>query len=56
MRLIGLPEPCAREDAWLGAVGTVLHALLLLGERTGEVELLERRATKVVFRLAWKKK
>ena len=56
MRLAPLPAACANEDAWLGAVGTILHALLVLGEREGEVEQLERDATKVVFRLAWKRK
>jgi len=58
MRLVGLSPACARDDAWLGAVGTVLHALLILCNREGEVELLERsrQPTKVIFRLAWKKK
>lgn len=63
LRLEGLPPACVREDAWLSAVATVLHALLILCERPGEVELLERDergspdgGAKVVFRLAWKKK
>jgi len=56
MHLAELPGPCAREDAWLGAVATVLHALLLLSEREGEVGVLERHPAKVVFRLAWKRK
>lgn len=59
--LSGLPHALHHEQlergAWLSAVSTVLHALLILCEREGEVELLERdeRAAKVVFRLAWKK-
>lgn len=56
MRLAGLPPACAGADAWLAAVGTVLHALLMVAEREGEVELLERAPCAVVFRLAWKKK
>lgn len=62
MRLAGLPPDCASEDAWLSAVTTVLHAVLLLcgfGEERGEVELLERTLdapAQVVFRLAWKTK
>lgn len=59
LRLIGLPSACASEDAWLTAVATVHHALLILCGRIGEVELLERvleEPTQVVFRLAWKKR
>jgi hypothetical protein len=63
LRLGGLPRACAGEDAWLAAVATVLHALLVLcgrGGEDGEVELLDRRvdgdAAEVAFRLAWKRK
>lgn len=67
LRLSGLPRACASEDAWLAAVATVQHALLILCGRAddeGEVELLDRRlgqdgadaSSEVVFRLAWKRK
>ncbi|WP_052559006.1 hypothetical protein [Enhygromyxa salina] len=62
MCLSRLPQACASEDAWLAAVATVQHALLILcgrahDEGEGEVELLERvldEPSQVVFRLAWK--
>lgn len=62
MRLSNLPRACAGEDAWLTAVATVQHALLILCGRAddeGEVELLERvldSPAQVVFRFAWKRK
>lgn|GEM_PF-1713159 len=59
LRLTGLPSACASEDAWLVAVATVHHALLILCGREGEVELLDRvveAPAQVVFRLAWKKR
>jgi hypothetical protein len=62
MRLSKLPRACAAEDAWLAAVATVQHALLILCGRAddeGEVELLDRtlgEPAQVVFRLAWKRK
>jgi hypothetical protein len=59
LRLTGLPSACASEDAWLVAVATVHHALLILCGREGEVELLDRVVedpAQVVFRLAWKKR
>lgn len=65
LRLHELPDICAHEDAWIEAVGTVQHALLLACGRTddsGEVELLERIVgdrgdpAQLVFRLAWKSK
>lgn len=62
LHLSKLPLACASEPAWLSAVSTVLHALLILCEREGEVEILERdtsspeRGARVMFRLAWKKK
>lgn len=65
LRLTELPRACASEDAWLAAVTTVLHAILLLcgrggtsgDQKGGEVELLERQLddpAQVAFRLAWK--
>lgn len=61
MRLVQLPSACAREDAWLDAVATILNAVLLLSGRgdEGEVEQLERvieEPAQVAFRLAWKTK
>ena len=59
LRLLGVPRPCADNDAWLTAVATVHHALLILCGRDGEVELTDRRLeppTELVFRLAWKKR
>jgi hypothetical protein len=53
LRLGELPSACAEEQAWLTAVATVHHALLILCGRKGEVELCERKPTEVVFRLAW---
>ncbi|HVH99487.1 MAG TPA: hypothetical protein VM869_12280 [Enhygromyxa sp.] len=57
LRLGELPSACAGEEAWLTAVATVHHALLVLCGREGEVELCERKLeapAEVVFRLAWK--
>ena len=62
MSLGDLPPECAAEDAWIAAVTTVLHAVLLLcgyERELGEVEVLERKTdapAQVVFRLAWKPK
>jgi hypothetical protein len=62
LRLLDVPEVCLDQDAWITAVGTVQHALLLAcGRRDdeGEVELLERvlgQPPQLVFRLAWKSK
>lgn len=58
LRLSGLPSACVDEHAWLTAVATVHHALLILCGREGEVELCERKLdapAEVVFRLAWKR-
>jgi hypothetical protein len=57
LRLDRLPSACAANDAWLTAVATVHHALLIVCGREGEVELLDRAVeepTRVAFRLAWK--
>ena len=57
LRLSELPSACVGEHAWLTAVATVHHALLILCGREGAVELSERRLeapAQVVFRLAWK--
>jgi hypothetical protein len=57
LRLSELPSACADEHAWLTAVATVHHALLILCGREGEVELCERKLetpTEVLFRLAWR--
>lgn len=57
LRLSDLPSACAGEHAWLTAVATVHHALLILCGREGEVELCEHdleTPSEVVFRLAWK--
>ena len=62
MSLGDLPPECAAEDAWIAAVTTILHAVLLLcgyERELGEVEVLERKTdapAQVVFRLAWKPK
>jgi hypothetical protein len=62
LRLHGLPRICADEGAWVTAVGTVQHALLLLTGRldgAGEVELLDCMLTEpaqLVYRVAWKNK
>ena len=59
LRLEELPLSCAETDAWLTAVATVHHALLILCGREGDVELRERKLddpSEVVFRLAWKKR
>ncbi len=56
LHLVELPRGCAETEAWLTAVATVHHALLILCGRVGEVELCERRVddpSEVVFRLAW---
>lgn len=61
MRLVDLPSACASETAWVTAVGTVQHALLLLSgrlDKEGEVELLDRvldGPAQLVYRVAWKK-
>lgn len=57
LRLSELPSACADEQAWLTAVATVHHALLIVCGREGEVELCERKPearAEVLFRLAWK--
>jgi hypothetical protein len=60
--LVGLPRHCADESAWVTAVGTVQHALLLLTGRSdgeGEVELLDcmlGEPAQLVYRVAWKNK
>ena len=58
--LAGLPRDCASDRAWLASVATILHALLILCDREGEVELVESPGQdallEVVFRLAWKTK
>jgi hypothetical protein len=62
LRLLDLPRACADEAAWVTAVGTVQHALLLLTGRLdgeGEVELLDRvlsEPAQLVYRVAWKNK
>lgn len=62
LRLVGLPRHCADESAWVTAVGTVQHALLLLTGRSdgeGEVELLDcmlGEPAQLVYRVAWKNK
>lgn len=55
LRLDGLPEACARAKPWLAAVATILHALLILCDVAGEVELLEGEAGSGAarFRLCW---
>lgn len=60
LRLSDLPQACADEPAWLEAVATILHALLILCDARGEVELLAREArtgssprSSAVFRLHW---
>jgi len=56
LRLVDVPSACAGEHAWVTAVATVHHALLILCGRQGEVELRERKLdepSEVVFRLAW---
>lgn len=60
LRLSELPQACADEPAWLEAVATILHALLILCDARGEVELLAREArtgspsrSSAVFRLHW---
>jgi hypothetical protein len=61
LRLSDLPQTCADELAWLEAVATILHALLILCDAEGEVELLAREAragmsprSSAVFRLHWR--
>jgi hypothetical protein len=61
LRLSELPLACADEPAWLEAVATILHALLILCDAEGEVELLAREArtgasprSSAVFRLHWR--
>jgi hypothetical protein len=61
LRLSELPQTCADEPAWLEAVATILHALLILCDAEGEVELLAREArtgssprSSAVFRLHWR--
>jgi hypothetical protein len=62
LRVLDLPRACVDEMAWVAAVGTVQHALLLLTGRMdgeGEVELLDRVLTEpaqLVYRVAWKSK
>jgi hypothetical protein len=72
LRLVELPGGCVQNDAWLTAVATVHHALLILCGREGEVELVARQLDadprdgqrdgqrdgwgEVEFRLAWKKR
>lgn len=55
MQLLALPEPCAVEPAWLAAVVTVLHGLLVLCDVEGEVELGERdpKSDLASFKLSW---
>jgi hypothetical protein len=57
LHLSGLPSACAGEQAWLTAVATVHHALLILCGREGEVEVCGRKLddpSEVVFRIAWR--
>lgn len=59
LRLVDLPPSCVDHEAWLTAVATVHHALLILCGREGEVELVSREREprpEVEFRLAWKKR
>jgi len=60
LKLSELPQACAEESAWIEAVATILHALLILCDAQGEVELLAREArtgsasrSSAVFRLHW---
>ncbi len=61
LSLSELPQACAEEPAWLEAVATILHALLILCDAEGEVELLAREArtggsprSSAMFRLHWR--
>ncbi|MFV8752009.1 hypothetical protein ACNOYE_15795 [Nannocystaceae bacterium ST9] len=61
LRLAELPQACADEPAWLEAVATILHALLILCDAEGEVELIAREArtgtsprSSALFRLQWR--
>lgn len=59
MHLRDLPQACVDESAWLSAVVTVLHALLVLCDRgregDGTVAMTERdiESRNARFRLAW---
>ncbi len=60
LRLADLPQACADEPAWLEAVATILHALLIFCDAEGQVELIAREArtgpaprSSAVFRLHW---
>jgi len=56
LQLVDLPSACVDNEAWVAAVATVHHALLVVCGREGEVELVERRPTapaELVYRLAW---
>lgn len=60
LRLDDLPVGCVEESAWLEAVATMLHALLILCDVEGEVEILARETrtgaaprSSAVFRLRW---
>ena len=57
LHLRDLPPACADEPAWIGAVETVLHAVLILCDvdERGEVEIVDRdpRSGAACFRLSW---
>ncbi|NVB36917.1 hypothetical protein G6O69_03685 [Pseudenhygromyxa sp. WMMC2535] len=55
LHLRELPADCVAAQPWLGAVETVLHALLILCDVEGEVELREREPLSgtASFYLSW---
>lgn len=60
LRLDELPASCTEEPAWLEAVATMLHAMLILCDVDGEVELVAREAragesprSSALFRMRW---
>jgi hypothetical protein len=60
LRLDELPASCTEAPAWLEAVATMLHAMLILCDVEGEVELVAREArsgesprSSALFRMRW---
>jgi hypothetical protein len=60
LRLDELPASCTETAAWLEAVATMLHAMLILCDVEGEVELVAREArsgeaprSSALFRMRW---
>jgi hypothetical protein len=60
LRLDELPASCTEAPAWLEAVATMLHAMLILCDVEGEVELVAREArsgdsprSSALFRMCW---